>query len=115
MGPWSLRAAEWLQLPAVFGQQSPSLVYDTGTDVPADALFLDYQEESGNVVTVEVFPRADGSTHVTAFSGQAPLPMDPADVKPDPVQSTGFRRFASACHRRSVRTGSSPGKPAFVR
>ncbi len=84
MGPWSLRAAEWLRLPAVFGQQSPSLVYDTGTDVPAEALFLDYQEDDGNLVTVEVFPRADGSTHVTAFSGRAPLPTDPADVKPDP-------------------------------
>ena len=82
MGPWSLRAAEWLQVPAVFGQKSPSLVYDTGKDVPAHALFLEYQEESGNVVTVEVFPRADGSTHVTAFSGQAPLPMNPDDVKP---------------------------------
>ena len=83
MGPWSLRAAEWLPVPAVFGLRSPSLVYDTGADVPADALFLDYQEDSGNLVTVEVFPRADGSTHVTAFSGQDPLPADPADVKPD--------------------------------
>jgi hypothetical protein len=45
MGPWSLIAAGWLSLPAVFGQRSPSLVYDTGTDVPADALFLDYHEE----------------------------------------------------------------------
>ena len=42
MGPWSLAAAAWLPLPAVFGQRSPSLVYDTGEDVPADALFLEY-------------------------------------------------------------------------
>jgi glycine/D-amino acid oxidase-like deaminating enzyme len=42
MGPWSLMAAGWMALPAVFGQRSPSLVYDTGMDVPADALFLDY-------------------------------------------------------------------------
>lgn len=97
MGPWSLRAAQWLQLPAVFGQQSPSLVYATGTDVPAEALFLDYQEDSG-IVTVEVFPRADGSTHVTAFSGQAPLPMDPADVKPDPG---AIDRLQTICERLS--------------
>jgi glycine/D-amino acid oxidase-like deaminating enzyme len=84
MGPWSLLAAGWMVLPAVYGQQSPSLVYDTGADVPADALFLEYHEESGAVVTVEVFPRADGSTHITAFSGQAPLPLDPAAVTPDP-------------------------------
>jgi glycine/D-amino acid oxidase-like deaminating enzyme len=73
MGPWSVIAAKWMSLPAVFGQRSPSLVYDTGTDVPADALFLDYQEDSGAVVTVEVFPRANGNTLVTAFSDQAPL------------------------------------------
>ena len=98
MGPWSLRAAEWLRLPAVFGQRSPSLVYDTGKDVPAEALFLDYQEDSGNIVTVEVFPRADGSTHVTAFSGQAPLPLDPADVKPGADE---IARLQAICERLS--------------
>ena len=41
MGPWSLMAAEWTAMPAVFGRRSPSLVYDTGMDIPADALFLD--------------------------------------------------------------------------
>ena len=84
MGPWSKLAAEWLPLPEVFGQLSPSLVYDTGTDVPADALFLEYRDALGDEVTVEVFPRADGSTHVCAFSGAAPLPPDPAHVAPDP-------------------------------
>jgi glycine/D-amino acid oxidase-like deaminating enzyme len=83
MGPWSLVAAGWMVLPAVFGRRSPSLVYDTGKDAPADALFLEYQEESGAVVTVEVFPRADGSTLVTAFSDEVPLPLDPAAVTPD--------------------------------
>jgi glycine/D-amino acid oxidase-like deaminating enzyme len=83
MGPWSLLSARWMPLPAVFGQRSPSLVYDLGTDVPADALFLEYQEQSGAVVSVEIFPRADGSTHITAFSDQAPLPLDPAAVTPD--------------------------------
>ncbi len=86
MGPWSLMAAAWLDLPAVFGQRSPSLVYDTGTDVPADALFLEYQEESGAIVSVEVFPRGDGSTHITAFSNEAPLPLEPAAVTPDPSE-----------------------------
>jgi glycine/D-amino acid oxidase-like deaminating enzyme len=76
MGPWSLLAARWMVLPAVFGQRSPSIVYDTGTEVPADALFLEYHEESGNVVAVEVFPRADGSTLITAFSDEVALPLD---------------------------------------
>jgi glycine/D-amino acid oxidase-like deaminating enzyme len=82
MGPWSLLAAQWMSLPAVYGQRSPSIVYDTGTDVPADALFLDYDED-GSAVSIEVFPRADGSTHVTALSDIAPLPLDPAVVAPD--------------------------------
>jgi glycine/D-amino acid oxidase-like deaminating enzyme len=95
MGPWSLQAAQWLRIPPVFGQQSPSLVYDTGSDVPAEALFLDHQD---NAVTIEVFPRADGSTHITAFSDPAPLPLDPADVKPTPDAIT---RLQTICERLS--------------
>jgi glycine/D-amino acid oxidase-like deaminating enzyme len=97
MGPWSLRAAQWLRVPAVFGMRSPSLVYRTGRDVPAEALFLDYTE-NGDALTIEVFPRADGSTHVTAFSGQGPLPTDPADVKPQPEE---IARLQTICERLS--------------
>jgi glycine/D-amino acid oxidase-like deaminating enzyme len=86
MGPWSRLASEWTAVPAVFGQRSPSIVYDTGTDIPADALFLEYHEKSGAVITVEVFPRADGSTLVTAFSDARPLPSDPANVIPDVIE-----------------------------
>jgi glycine/D-amino acid oxidase-like deaminating enzyme len=85
-------------LPAVFGQQSPSIVYDTGTDVPPEALFLDYREEDGSVITVEVFPRADGSTHVTALSDIAPLPLDPAHVTPD---ADAIARLEAMCARLS--------------
>ena len=98
MGPWLLAAAAWLPLPAVFGQRSPSLVYDTGEDVPADALFLEYHQESVGVVTVEVFPRADGSTHITAFSAQVPLPLEPAAVSPDPRE---IDRLQAICERLS--------------
>ena len=103
MGPWSSLAAEWLPLPEVFGQQSPSIVYDTGTDVPADALFLEYREASGDEVSVEVFPRADGSIHICAFSGAAALPRDPAEVEPDPLV---IERLRAVCERLS---------PAFTR
>lgn len=83
MGPWSVMAAEWMALPAVYGRRSPSLIYDTGTDIPADALFLEYQQETGGAVTVEVFPRANGHTLITAFSDEPPLPTDPAVVTSD--------------------------------
>jgi glycine/D-amino acid oxidase-like deaminating enzyme len=82
MGPWSLLATQWMSLPAVYGQRSPSIVYDAGPDVPADALFLEY-EQSDSAISLEVFPRADGSTLITAFSDVAPLPVDPAAVAPD--------------------------------
>jgi glycine/D-amino acid oxidase-like deaminating enzyme len=97
MGPWSSLASEWLPLPQVFGEQSPSIVYDTGIDVPADALFLEFRDASGDG-TVEVFPRADGSTHVCAFSGAAPLPLDPAQVAPDPDV---IERLRALCERLS--------------
>jgi glycine/D-amino acid oxidase-like deaminating enzyme len=104
MGPWSILAARWLRLPPVFGELSPSIVFDTGTAVPAHALFLEYQmEDTGNVVTVEVFPRADGSTLVTALSSETPVPMDPADVGPEP---DSIKRLERICQRVS---------PAFER
>lgn len=84
MGPWSVLAAQWLALPAVYGLQSPSLVYDTGSDVPAQALFLDAYDENSEAVSIEMFPRGDGTAHITAFSDQRPLPVDPAAVTPDP-------------------------------
>jgi len=98
MGPWSLLAAGWIDLPVVFGQRSPSLVYDTGGDVPAHALFLEYRDEHEGALTVEVFPRADGSTHVTAFSGQQPLPLDPAAIT---AEADEIARLISVCERLS--------------
>ena len=64
--------------------RSPSLVYNTGKDIPAQALFLEAHDEDGEAVSIEIFPRGDGTTHITAFSDQRPLPMDPAAVTPDP-------------------------------
>ena len=70
--------------------------------MPAHALFLDYQEESGESVSVEVFPRADGSTHVTA-SDVVPLPIDPAGVKPEPAAIEQLRkRSPNGCLRFSA-------------
>jgi glycine/D-amino acid oxidase-like deaminating enzyme len=83
MGPWSILAAEWLPFPAVFGLKGHSLVFDTGTSVPAEALFAEYREPTGVLSTPEVFPRNDGTTYVCAISSEAPLPADPADVTPD--------------------------------
>ena len=84
LGPWSILAVEWLPLPAVFGLKGHSLVFETGTKVPAEALFLECREANGAVQTPELFPRADGTTYVCAISSETPLPIDPARVTPDP-------------------------------
>jgi glycine/D-amino acid oxidase-like deaminating enzyme len=83
MGPWSILAAAWLPLPAVFGLKGHSLVFETGDSMPEAAAFLEYRESSGSIAAPELFPRPDGTTYVCAISSEAPLPVDPADVAPD--------------------------------
>ena len=111
MGPWSLRAATWLTLPLVYGLQSPSLVYDTGKDVPAEALFLDSEEGKGT----RGFPARRRQHARLLPSGPGLAANEPGRRETRSARSTNSRHFASACRRRSVRNGLSPAKPAFVR
>jgi glycine/D-amino acid oxidase-like deaminating enzyme len=83
MGPWSILAAAWLPMPAVYGLKGHSLVFATGAAVSAAALFLEYHDGIGQVLTPELFPRPDGTTYVCAISSESPLPVDPAAVSPD--------------------------------
>jgi glycine/D-amino acid oxidase-like deaminating enzyme len=83
MGPWSVLAAQWLPLPPVFGLKGHSLVFDTGAAVPPEALFLEYAEATGTMLSPEVFPRADGTTYVCAISSNSRLPVDPDLIAPD--------------------------------
>ncbi|MEZ5668763.1 MAG: FAD-dependent oxidoreductase [Alphaproteobacteria bacterium] len=94
MGPWSILAAQWLPLPAVYGLKGHSLVFETGAAVPAESLFLDVEEPSGASQSPEVFPRPDGTTYVCAISSESPLPVDPAAVAPDPG---AIDRLAAMC------------------
>ena len=83
MGPWSVLAAGWLPLPAVYGLKGHSLVFKTGASLPPEALFLDYAEQAGSMLTPEIFPRADGTTYVCGISSESPVPIDPGHVAPD--------------------------------
>jgi glycine/D-amino acid oxidase-like deaminating enzyme len=96
MGPWSILAAAWLPLPAVFGLKGHSLVFDTGTRVPPEALFLEVRESTGAVQSPELFPRSDGTTYVCAISSESPLPVDPAEVSPDSGAIERLERMCSA-------------------
>jgi glycine/D-amino acid oxidase-like deaminating enzyme len=95
MGPWSILAGEWLPLPAVFGLKGHSLVFGTDARLSADALFVEYRAPTGAVQSPEVFPRTDGTTYVCAISSDSPLPIDPADVAPDPG---AIERLLRMCH-----------------
>ena len=96
MGPWSILAAAWLPLPAVFGLKGHSLVFETGTRVPPEALFLEVREATGAVQTPELFPRSDGTTYVCAISSESPLPVDPAGVRPDTGAIERLERMCGA-------------------
>ncbi|MBV9251071.1 MAG: FAD-binding oxidoreductase [Acetobacteraceae bacterium] len=83
MGPWSILAAKWLPLPPVFGLKGHSLVFQTGAAIPPEALFLEYAEPDGSMLSPEIFPRPDGTTYVCGISSESRLPIDPGLVAPD--------------------------------
>jgi glycine/D-amino acid oxidase-like deaminating enzyme len=94
MGPWSILASQWLRLPAVLGLKGHSIVFDTGPAIPAEAAFLEYREASGEALGPEIFPRPDGTTYVCAISSESTLPLDPAEVTPDPG---AIERLQASC------------------
>jgi glycine/D-amino acid oxidase-like deaminating enzyme len=104
MGPWSVLAAQWLPLPPVFGLKGHSLVFDTGPAIPPEALFLEYEESAGTILSPEIFPRADGTTYVCAISSDTPLPTDPDLVVPD---DGAINRLKALCTRISPILASS--------
>jgi len=107
MGPWSILAARWLPLPAVWGYKGHSLVFETGAAIPAEALFLEYREASGEILTPELFPRADGTTWVCAVSSVAPVPVDPGDVAAD---EGAHARIEALCRNISPALAAAPIK-----
>jgi glycine/D-amino acid oxidase-like deaminating enzyme len=107
MGPWSILAARWLPLPAVLAYKGHSIVFETGGTIPAEALFLEYREAGGEILTPEVFPRADGTTWVCAISTFTPLPVDPADVSAD---EGAHARLEALCRDISPALAAAPIK-----
>jgi len=105
MGPWSILATRWLPLPAVYGYKGHSLVFETGDSVPAEALFLEYEEASGEMLTPEVFARANGTVWACAISSTGALPVDPARVTPD---EGAHERLEKMCRSLSPALAAAP-------
>ncbi len=84
MGPWSAVAAQWLPLPPIYGLKGHSLVFDHDAQAAPPAVFAEFEDADGTIYSPEIFPRPDGTTYVCGLSSQTALPVDPADVAPDP-------------------------------
>jgi glycine/D-amino acid oxidase-like deaminating enzyme len=104
MGPWSILAAQWIPLPPVFGLKGHSLIFDVGTAVPPEAVFLEV-EDGGDMLSPELFPRADGTAYVCAISSETALPVDPAAVGPD---TGAIERLKALCSRISPVLAAAP-------
>lgn len=94
MGPWSGGIAG---ITPVFADKGHSLVFDTGSDIPAEVLFLELRDGS-DTLTPEIFPRPDGTTYVSAISRRVRVPSDPAEVGAEPG---AFERLEALCERLS--------------
>ncbi|TAJ34191.1 MAG: FAD-binding oxidoreductase [Reyranella sp.] len=105
MGPWSVLATRWLPLPAVYGFKGHSLVFHTGDAIPAEALFLEYEEASGEVLTPEIFARADGTVWACAVSSTPALPVDPRHVAGD---DGAHERLEALCRAVSPALATAP-------
>jgi glycine/D-amino acid oxidase-like deaminating enzyme len=115
MGPWSILAASWLPLPAIFGLKGHSLVFDTGPRVPGEAVFLEYREHNRVILSPELFPRNDGTTYVCAISSEEPLPLDPTEVAPDLGAIERLEAMCAAISPVLARQGLWRGRRATVR
>ena len=115
MGPWSILAALWMPLPPVLGLKGHSLVFETGTTIPGEAVFLEYQERSGAVLTPELFPRTDGRPMCARSPAKSHCRSIPPKLRQFLAQSAGSRRSAARSHRCSPRPRSSHGRRATAR
>jgi glycine/D-amino acid oxidase-like deaminating enzyme len=84
MGPWSVLAARWLPMPAVHGLKGHSIVFRPEARLPSEAVFAEFEDGDGDTYAPEIVPRADGTLYVCGLSGNAPLPLDPSQVNPEP-------------------------------
>ena len=84
MGPWSVLAARWLAMPAVYGLKGHSIIFRPKAMLPPEAIFAEFEDGDGGVYSPEIVPRPDGTLYICGLSGDAPLPVNPSEVAPEP-------------------------------
>ena len=95
LGPWSALACDWLPLPACGGLKGHSLVFRYRPPGPPRTLFVAHAGADGGRDDPEVVPRADGTTYICGLRSEAALPLDPAEVGPDPGAHERLRTIAA--------------------
>ena len=99
----SILASKWLPLPAVFVRKARASSTTRGPTCRRRALSPRISRCSGDDVTVEVFPRADGSTH-SGFFGRRAVAARPASRRTEPGRIERLRR----CERLSPAFRQNP-------
>lgn len=94
MGPWSILAAQWTPLPPVYGLKGHSVIFRPKAPLPAEAIFAEFEDEDGKILSPEIVPRADGTLYVCGLEGTAALPIDPASVLPEKGKCEKLRNIA---------------------
>lgn len=115
MGPWSILATRWLPMPAVYGYKGHSLIYETGKDIPLEALFLEYREACGEVLSPELFVRATARHGCARSRRRSHCRSIPRRFRPMTARMRGWRPCARTCHpcsppRRSRRDRHASGR-----
>ena len=62
--------------------------------MPAEAIFAEFEDEDGEILSPEIVPRADGTLYVCGLEGTAALPIDPASVLPEKGKCEKLRNIA---------------------
>ena len=104
MGPWSILASRWLSLPGVYGLKGHSIVFKTGSDVPPEALFLEFPDHAGETLSPEVFPRRRDHLCLRDFERCSSASRSGSGVAPDPG---AIERLEALCSRLSPALTSS--------
>ena len=93
LGPWTSRVARGLDLPTVYGLKGYSVTLQA-SDVPPQALFVDYRAADGRAFEPEIIPRPDGDVYVCGMADPQPLPESAEGVKVDDSECDVLARAA---------------------
>lgn len=120
MGPWTTDAENWTRIPGIDSIKGDSLILRPRGNIPAHALFIDYENANGEWESPELFPRPDGTVYVCAESDPEPLDENPEAVTASAGATTKLLEIAAAvspalksvvaeningCHRPVARDG----------